>query len=64
MERRFLVYRTRNGKVCAEIQYGLHQTGEGVKKDESEVKRIELLDHNLTLNQAMEMYPYEKTTVD
>ena len=30
MEKRYLVYRSWNGQVHAEIQYGLPQTGEGV----------------------------------
>ena len=36
----YLVYRSVNGKVTAEIQYGQHQTGEGVKTDNNELKRI------------------------
>lgn len=62
-EPRYLVYKNWNGKIHTEIQYGLHQTGDGVKVDPTEVKRIELLDHNLTLSQAIKMYPYEVENV-
>jgi len=58
----YLVYRSVNGKVTAEIQYGQHQTGEGVKDDVSELKRIELTE-DLTLSQAMEKYSYETSIV-
>ena len=63
MEKRYLVYRSWNGQVHAEIQYGLPQTGEGVKKDGLEVQRIELLDHSLTLEQALLMYPYGQEVI-
>ena len=62
MERRYLVYHSVNGRITAEIQYGQHHTGEGIKRDMSEVVRKELLDYNLTLDQAIKMYPYEEKT--
>ncbi len=40
IEPRYLVYRMYNGKVHSEIQHGLHQTGEGIKNDVSELRRI------------------------
>lgn len=63
MEKRYLVYRSYNGKIFSEIQYGQHQTGEGIKTDVSEMQRIELSDHNLTLDQAIKIYPYMKEAI-
>lgn len=60
VEPRYLVYKIVNGHVNAEIQYGLHQTGDGIKNDQSEIMRVELLDHNLNLDQAKKIYPYYK----
>lgn len=63
LEPRYLVYKNWNGKVHAEIQHGLHQTGDGIKNDPNELQRIELLDHNLTIETARLMYPFGKDVV-
>ncbi len=61
MEPRYLVYRSYNGKIHAEIQYGIHHTGEGIRLDNSELKRIKLTNDKLTLTQAIKEFPYVVT---
>lgn len=62
MERRFLVYKSWNGQIHSEIQYG--ETGTSLEVSISkEVQRIELLDHTLTLHQAVGMYPYGQEVI-
>lgn len=57
-DKAYLVYRSVNGKITAEIQYGEHTTGEGKQKDTEEIDRY-LIDCALSLpiNKMKEMYP-------
>lgn len=62
--KRYLVYKEWNGQIHAELQYGEHSTGSDKKKvNDNEKKRIEILDHTLTLEQAIIMYPYEQEII-
>lgn len=59
-EKRYLVYRKWNGQIHAEIQYGEHTTGEDKHKDAEEIKRVLLDNFDLTLTDAIKLYPLEK----
>jgi hypothetical protein len=40
MTKRYLVYKNWNGQIHTSIEYGEQYTGDGKKKDASEIKRI------------------------
>lgn len=59
-EKRYLVYRSWNGQIHTSIEYGENQTGEGVKKDPSILKKFEIeipVINNLEI--LKKLYPYE-----
>lgn len=60
-EKRYLVYRTWNGKIHVSIEYGEHETGEGVKKDPSILKKFEIENPVISnLEVLKKLYPYEE----
>jgi hypothetical protein len=60
-EKRYLVYKSWNGQIHTSIEYGNHTTGEGKKKNQDDIKRIELnsFDSN-DLSLLEELYPLEE----
>lgn len=59
-EKRYLVYRSWNGQTHVSIDYGEHETGEGVKKDHSILKKFEIKNPVITnLEILKKLYPYE-----
>lgn len=42
MTKRYLVYKNWNGQIHTSIEYGEQYTGDGKKKDTSEIKRVEI----------------------
>lgn len=56
---RYLVYKTWNGQVHASIEHGNLFTGEGVKKDPTEIKRFEIKHKIDNLKFLKELYPVE-----
>lgn len=63
MDNRYLVYKRWNGQIHVSIEYGKHTDGNDKNKAEEVLKRVELLDHNLTLDQTIKIYPYESEAV-
>ncbi len=41
-QKRYLVYKNWNGQIHTSIEYGNQYTGDGKKKDTSEIKRFEI----------------------
>lgn len=60
-EKLYLVYRSWNGQIHTTIEYGEHQTGEGVKKDPSILKKFEIENPVISnLEILKKLYPYEE----
>ena len=60
-ENRYLVYKSWNGQIHVSIEYGELQTGEGVKRDYSIIKKFKISkDHNTEdLKMLKILYPLE-----
>lgn len=61
-EKRYLVYKQWNGKIHSEIRYGDSFTS--LEKSLGlTIQEVELLDHTLTLSQAIKMYPCQQEVI-
>ncbi len=59
--KRYLVYRSWNGRIHTTIEYGDHVTGEGKKNSTDEVKRVLLKENDPDDLEALKvLYPLEK----
>lgn len=58
-ELRHLVYKSWNGQVHTSIEHGEHYTGDGTKKDNSEIKRFEIKHKIDNIKFLKELYPVE-----
>lgn len=60
-EKRYLVYRSWNGQIHTSIEYGEHETGEGIKKDPSILKKFEIENPVISnLEILKKLYPCEE----
>ena len=59
-EKRYLVYKNWNGQIHISIEYGEQYTGDGKKKDTSEIKRVEIGLDTKDLNSLKQIYPLEE----
>lgn len=59
MEKRYLVYKSWNGQIHTSIEHGDQYTGEGVKKDPTEIKRFEIKHKIYDIKILKELYPME-----
>ena len=58
--KRYLVYKNWNGQIHTSIEYGEQYTGDGKKKDASEIKRVEIGVNIKELNTLKKFYPLEE----
>ena len=61
-ETRYLVYKSWNGQTHCSIEYGDHHTGEGVKKDDTIIKKFKISKDHTTedLKMLKMLYPPEE----
>lgn len=59
-EKRYLVYRSWNGKIQASIEYGELTDGEGKQKKDSELERFEISHYTDDIKILKELYPLNK----
>jgi len=59
--KRYLVYKSWNGQIHCSIEYGEQYTGDGKKKDDSEIKRFDITSNvSDRLNILKLLYPLEE----